>query len=226
MYSKILVTLISFLIVGCSTSQTKKLLEKTSEDIKNTTQKTIDTYKGNQPKVVMDDEDTTPPNEQVRRLIDLHNEAREEVGIQSKIKWSPKIAKDAKTYADILANSGEFEHDSKKNHLSYENGGYENGPYGENLYAYYNSNGKKATFEMASNDWINEKNFYHYGKVSFDGDDCDRGEQCGHYTQIIWENTTRVGCAISQYKKGKYKGGYVVVCKYKTPGNIIGQYPY
>ena len=42
-----------------------------------------------------------------------------------------------------------------------------------------------------------------------------------HYTQMVWNGTTEVGCATDS-------GGGVdyLVCRYTPPGNIIGQTPY
>ncbi len=72
---------------------------------------------------------------------------------------------------------------------------------------------------------MDEKQFYTYGNVG-DESTCVTGEQCGHYTQVIWEDTTEVGCAASQYKTGQYKDWYIVVCKYQTPGNYLNEKPY
>ena len=73
--------------------------------------------------------------------------------------------------------------------------------------------------------WGDEKAHYHYGVIG-DSGTCDSGEQCGHYTQIVWKETRKVGCAMAQYTAGDFQGGYVVVCKYTPPGNVIGNAPY
>ena len=44
---------------------------------------------------------------------------------------------------------------------------------------------------------------------------------CGHYTQIIWRDTSEVGCALA--KEGKKE---IWVCQYLPPGNYINQKPY
>lgn len=42
---------------------------------------------------------------------------------------------------------------------------------------------------------------------------------CGHYTQVVWANTKRVGCAAAECRNG----GTFVVCSYDPPGNMDGR---
>jgi allophanate hydrolase subunit 1 len=46
-------------------------------------------------------------------------------------------------------------------------------------------------------------------------------QKCGHYTQIIWKNTTEVGCGLARGAQMDY-----FVCQYNPPGNFQGQKPY
>ena len=222
-YRDFLILIAMIFFISCSSSDIKKLTQKTKDE----TNKVVDKYKGNSPKIIPDNEDSVVVSEDIKNALKLQNDARRDVGIEDKYKliWSDTIAKDAKSYADELVQSGAFEHDTRRNHASFEDGGYKNGPYGENLYAYYSSTGKVPSYSDAIRSWLSEKDNYNGGVISYDESECSGG-QCGHYTQIVWRTTTRVGCARSQYKRGDYKGGYVIVCKYKTPGNIIGERPY
>ena len=43
-------------------------------------------------------------------------------------------------------------------------------------------------------------------------------QDVGHYTQIIWRNTTRIGCGLASNAQRD-----VLVCRYSPPGNFIGQ---
>ncbi|KAF3434511.1 hypothetical protein FNV43_RR21596 [Rhamnella rubrinervis] len=87
------------------------------------------------------------------------------------------------------------------------------GPYGENLA--WSSSDLSGT--AAVNMWVGEKAHYNYNSNS-----CASGQQCGHYTQVVWRNSVRVGCA----KVLCNNGGAFIICNYDPPGNYNGQRPY
>jgi hypothetical protein len=43
----------------------------------------------------------------------------------------------------------------------------------------------------------------------------------GHYTQMIWSSTRRVGCAVTSNASDEF-----LVCRYEPSGNWTGQSPY
>uniref|UniRef100_A0A5K3EP87 SCP domain-containing protein n=1 Tax=Mesocestoides corti TaxID=53468 RepID=A0A5K3EP87_MESCO len=54
-------------------------------------------------------------------------------------------------------------------------------------------------------------------------------EACGNYTQMVWANSTEVGCAIQrcdEIRPDWPKPTYLVACQYKPAGNIPGEMPY
>ncbi|XP_060555618.1 cysteine-rich secretory protein LCCL domain-containing 2-like [Ruditapes philippinarum] len=59
----------------------------------------------------------------------------------------------------------------------------------------------------------------------------DCGVAC-HYTQMIWGNTERIGCALSMCPSLRTESGQTFnnsdffVCFYDPPGNFIGKHPY
>jgi pathogenesis-related protein 1 len=73
--------------------------------------------------------------------------------------------------------------------------------------------------------WGSEASFYDYGTNS-----CAPGKQCGHYTQIVWRNTTQVGYATKECGQNSPFAGFTRwqfwVCNYSPPGNYAGQRPY
>ena len=89
------------------------------------------------------------------------------------------------------------------------------GRFGENIYW---SGGVQATADMAVNSWAAEAQHYNYQTMR-----CARGAQaswsiCGHYTQLVWRGTQRVGCGIRTDCPGTFSS--VVVCNYDPPGNV------
>ncbi|KAM0899056.1 hypothetical protein ACQ4PT_021543 [Festuca glaucescens] len=66
---------------------------------------------------------------------------------------------------------------------------------------------------------VKERAMYDHGSNTCRG---GRGA-CGHYTQIVWRGTTKVGCAMASCAGGK---GTIAVCKYNPPGNYVGMKPY
>jgi hypothetical protein len=60
---------------------------------------------------------------------------------------------------------------------------------------------------------------------------CAAGEVCGHYTQLVWRETLRVGCAMASCSvRSPFGPSFPTwdffVCDYEPPGNWIGQWPY
>lgn len=43
----------------------------------------------------------------------------------------------------------------------------------------------------------------------------------GHYTQMVWSDTRRVGCAVSSNRENDF-----LVCRYWPAGNVLGEQPY
>ena len=134
-------------------------------------------------------------------VLALHNRERAAVGVDN-LAWSDKLAADAKTWADHLATTGEFVHDTEHLPTLGE---------GENLAA-----GKEQpSIVHGIQGWIAEKNSYQ-GLPSATGTNVT-----GHYTQMVWNTTKEVGCATATSTVRD-----ILVCRYNPPGNIMGQKPY
>lgn len=141
-----------------------------------------------------------PEADQITGMIQRNNEIRGEVSVLVPLTWSSDLALSAQSHADVLATSGKLEHSQT--------------PYGENLYAAF----EHATYTDAVNAWYVEKSYYDYGSNS-----CIGGQDCSHYTQLIWEATTEVGCGKASIGT---QNSTVIVCHYNPPGNIVGELPY
>lgn len=131
-------------------------------------------------------------------FLNVHNTARAQVGVAN-ITWDNTVATYALNYANSRKSDCNMVHS--------------NGPYGENL-----AKGSGSfTGVGAVNLWVNEKQYYDYYSNS-----CVGGGQCLHYTQVVWRNSVRLGCARVQCNNG----WWFISCNYDPPGNYIGQSPY
>lgn len=150
--------------------------------------------------------------------LKVHNDGRKEVGVQPLV-WSENLEIGAKKYADYLASKDIFKHSESLKEINQ----------GENLYSttyfVFQENGEKFFFENtnylkdASISWLGEKKDYTYAKI---GDRKNNFSKIGHYTQMVWNETTQVGIAYSKSISGKI----YVVARYYPAGNIISQFPY
>jgi uncharacterized protein YkwD len=134
-----------------------------------------------------------------RDLLAAHNRLRAAVGVPP-LEWSKQLASVAQQWAKQLAAAGKLAHRAK-------------GQYGENLFAI---SGARANPSDVVAEWASEAKDYNAAKNT-----CRRGAVCGHYTQIVWRETKKVGCGVAQSGRRQ-----VWVCNYDPPGNWIGQRPY
>ncbi|KAK9101693.1 hypothetical protein Sjap_018947 [Stephania japonica] len=92
---------------------------------------------------------------------------------------------------------------------------HSNGLYGENIFW---GSGDGWAPGQAVADWLSEAKWYNHWTNS-----CEEGQECGHYTQIVWRGTRRVGCATVVCDGGS---GVFITCNYDPPGNYLGEDPY
>ena len=136
------------------------------------------------------------------QYLDPHNAARAMVGVPA-LSWSANLADYALNYAN-----------SQRNQCLPLT--HSNGPFGENLF-WGSAKDPEWTALDAVTDWTDEVAFYNYAENS-----CTPGQMCGHYTQVVWNTTTDVGCA---HVKCNDASDYII-CSYNPPGNWIGERPF
>lgn len=136
----------------------------------------------------------------------LHNQARASVNPPAAtpippLVWDPSLYAVAQAYADNCV----FQHSG--------------GPYGENLYA---STGSSTPADVVGS-WVSEVADYNYASNSCSG-------VCGHYTQVVWAASQKLGCGVTTCNKNSPFGGggswQIWVCNYDPPGNYNGEKPY
>ncbi|XP_064877492.1 GLIPR1-like protein 1 isoform X1 [Oncorhynchus nerka] len=96
---------------------------------------------------------------------------------------------------------------------------------GENIWAGY----PPSTFSVmqAMDFWVKEVNDY-----SYQSNACKPGKMCGHYTQVVWATSYKVGCAVQICPNGvdrtlfSDKEGAIFVCNYAEAGNVVEMLPY
>ncbi|KAM0937357.1 putative CAP domain-containing protein [Dioscorea sansibarensis] len=128
-----------------------------------------------------------------------HNEARNDSGVDP-VTWDDKVASFAQNYTNQRIGDCRLIHS--------------HGPYGENL---FNGTWTGYTANDALYSWVSEKQYYNYTSNT-----CQPGRVCGHYTQIVWRDSTKIGCARANCDNG----GVIISCNYDPPGNVAGRRPY
>lgn len=97
---------------------------------------------------------------------------------------------------------------------------------GENMYATTETKSSKALVMAAIESWNSERSNYNYNT-----DTCKPGKVCGHYTQLVWATTKKVGCAVKKCRRASrlprsFSPVSIVVCNFSPGGNYRGVKPY
>lgn len=138
--------------------------------------------------------------------VRAHNRWRTDYG-SDPVAWDNTIAAYAQEWADHLAAIDGFEH-------------RQSSPYGENIYAGW---GRTYGADDAVDSWGSEVRFWDLTCTGGINDCCQGGwDKCGHFTQVVWSTTTKIGCgkAISASRK------QIIVCNYAPPGNMGDTSPF
>ncbi|KAJ3627542.1 hypothetical protein MTP99_014913 [Tenebrio molitor] len=160
-------------------------------------------------------------------LLDTHNKIRQVVAMGAvsgqppasnmmELTWSDDLAREAQKWA---MSCSPYIHDPSRHfHDSYV---------GQNLATKWTTRAPTTFYDM-NPDWITDalsKWFAEYVDYSFSGYGYGNAET-GHYTQLIWAETTSVGCGYSYYLDTQKRYHKKYVCNYGPSGNVQGEQPY
>lgn len=142
-------------------------------------------------------------------MVELHNHYRAQVSPPAsdmlRMRWDDELAAFAKAYAQKCV----WGHNKER------------GRRGENLFAITDEG---MDVPLAVGNWYEEHNYYNFSTAT-----CDPGQMCGHYTQVVWSKTERIGCGshFCETLQGVEEANiHLLVCNYEPPGNVKGRKPY
>jgi uncharacterized protein YkwD len=136
-------------------------------------------------------------------ILRSHNELRARHGAPA-LSLDDRLNMYAQNWANHLAASATF--------------GHSGGTYGENLYYASSTSGidAAAAASGAVDSWYGESAHYRYGSGF--------SSATGHFTQLVWKGSVRLGCGMARASNGSMNSVYVV-CSYDPPGNVTSQFP-
>ena len=175
-----------------------------------------------------------------RKIVDQHNELRSRIarGLEQrgiggigqpsaanmrKLSWDDELARISQTWANQCLGDAEIYHDKNRRTLEWSHVGqnYASKSHTSNL-------GDKFITKMVQDLYDEVQDFPSTNIKPFDmkkGVPWDYKEgkpkKVGHYTQMVWADTYKVGCGFIMHNRGEwYKK--VLVCDYGPGGNYVG----
>lgn len=137
-----------------------------------------------------------PSDATLKKIHDLHNTLRAKHGVDP-LTWDDEIAAHAANDNTAIGSCEGLEHTDHTSDTAFGAG--------ENLGD--DSRGAGAQTVQA---WYDEWSLYDYASGGF-------AAETGHFTQVVWKGTDKLGCALGC--EGKR-----LRCQYKKPGNYLGEF--
>ncbi|EHB04397.1 Peptidase inhibitor 16 [Heterocephalus glaber] len=133
-------------------------------------------------------------------MVQLHNLYRAQVSPPAsdmlRMRWDPELAAFAKAHAQKCV----WSHNKDR------------GRRGENLFGITDEG---LDVPLAVEEWHRERQHYNLSAAS-----CAAGQMCGHYTQVVWGKTERIGCGshFCETLQGVEENNiHLLVCNYEPP---------
>ena len=164
-----------------------------------------------------------------QEFVEEHNAYRCELGLEP-VEWDSELAAVARLWADNRQSNGcAMQHSTDEwRRSAFATAGYPTHAgasawTGENLaWAWGSKSVPAKSGREVSGMWASEKQFYNMGGTS---DSCTintLNKQVGHYTQMVWHSTRKIGCAVAECESTTA----LWVCMYYPGGNLQGQLPF
>uniref|UniRef100_L7M950 Putative tick salivary antigen-5 protein n=1 Tax=Rhipicephalus pulchellus TaxID=72859 RepID=L7M950_RHIPC len=135
-----------------------------------------------------------------RQVLKATNRARRRHGVRI-LRLDKQLNRYAQAWALMLALKDAMQHRT-------------NPAYGENLYMWWSTDLKAPiTGSVPVKEWYKEIKQYDFANPGFRSD-------IGHFTQLVWKDSRRLGTGIARSRKGTI----YIVCVYNPRGNILGQF--
>lgn len=150
-------------------------------------------------------------------VTDYHNRLRSKVsqGLTSQpgasnmleFHWDPEMARIAQRLADQCV----FDHDCSQCRS------VRRFKVGQNLYISYTTRtDKRVNWKAAMDGWFNEIDIFPVSSVTR----YNFSKETGHYSQMVWADTDRIGCGVTQFPSDGWIAR-LYVCNYGSAGNIL-----
>lgn len=131
-------------------------------------------------------------------MLDAHNQYRAKHGSPEMV-LEPAVTASAQQWAEYLAETETFEHSAGSGN-------------GENLAVRW---GGRHTGFSATKAWYDEIEVYNFDTPT------GFSAETGHFTQVVWKASTKLGVGVACNTGGK--GGQYVVAQYNPAGNLTGE---
>eukprot|EP00922_Rhytidocystis_sp_ex-Travisia-forbesii_P019014 GHVS01028229.1.p1 GENE.GHVS01028229.1~~GHVS01028229.1.p1 ORF type:complete len:702 (+),score=122.49 GHVS01028229.1:268-2373(+) len=162
------------------------------------------------------------------------------------LQWDDKLAVFIDSWLNELTKDESCAIKHSSNYMRSSIAGWEGVPIGENLFKFSTTRPiEQVDIQAALASWYNEISCYRYGPFQHPKDEpgcqqcpggsnekgcehCGLGSHIGHFTQIMWEGSKKIGCGYRLCEHKQLAGfmSVLIGCEYGIAGNMVGQVPF
>lgn len=207
-------------VASTSRCDCSKCPSKSSQSPPKKTQTNFPSRGYSPPKKVTEFEMVPITDEMKQQFVDSHNQARSTVSPAAAdmvaVQWDDRIAE----VSQKVIRKCQFSHSNGPDRVI---AGYKY-PLGENIYVGMSVVPNSIDPAHYVKKWDEERNYYNIYNLR-----CTPGKMCGHYTQVVWSTSRKIGCAIAKcpmIKGTSSRFDLLAICHYGPNGNWRGKKPY